>query len=119
MNQLIRCLRRRADLDPAQFRQHWEHPDYRVLIEELCIIALADGHSIATTLRLSINAAMMERHGSRSPYDGVMEVNWENRVDFNALTSSDDWNDLYTQLLDREAEFVDHSESTFFFVNDD
>ena len=116
MIKLMRCLKRRKDISSEEFRRFWNDPEYRTLISNLAELSEAINHTRSLTLQIDINQELAEQHGTLEPYDGIVEICWENAQTILALRDSEAGVQVVDDTLAFEDQFVDRSESRYFFT---
>ncbi len=90
MIKLMRFLKRRSDISAGEFRRFWNDPEYEALLGKLVEMSQAISHTRSLTLQIAINQELAELHGTLEPYDGVVEICWENAQNVLALRDSDE-----------------------------
>jgi uncharacterized protein (TIGR02118 family) len=106
MIKLVFCVRRRPDIDEAEFHRYWrdEHgPLVRRHAEVLRIRRYVQTHRIDTPA----NDALRASRNTQQPYDGVAELWWESIDDLAAGTSSPEGIAAAQALLEDEQRFID------------
>ena len=106
MVKLIFAVRRRTDVEPAEFHRYWqdEHgPLVRSLQPVLGIRRYVQTHRIETPL----NDLLRASRNALEPFDGAAELWWEDLEALVAATSSPQGSDAGRTLLEDEARFID------------
>jgi len=70
------------------------------------------------TIDTPLNAGMRESRGMMPEYDGVAEVWFESEEDLMEAMGSPEGQQLGAALLEDEGNFIDHSKSSAFIVNE-
>ena len=112
----MRCLKRRNDISAEEFRRFWHDPEYRTLIGNLAELSQAITHTRSLTLQIDINQELANLHGTLEPYDGVVEICWKNAQTILALRNAESGIKAVDDTLAFEDQFVDRSESRYFFT---
>ena len=73
-------------------------------------------HTRSLTLQIDINKELTELHGTLEPFDGIVEICWENAQTLLALRDSEAGLQAADDLLAFEDQFVDRAESRYFFT---
>ncbi len=110
MIKLTFAVRRRIDVDPAEFHSYWrdQHgPLVRSLRSALGIRRYVQTHRLETPLNDVLRAS---RRGLE-PYDGVAELWWDDLDALVAATSSPEGAAAGQTLLEDEARFIDLEQS--------
>jgi uncharacterized protein (TIGR02118 family) len=106
MVKLIFAVRRRTDVEPAEFHRYWrdEHaPLVRSLQPVLGIRRYVQMHRIDTPL----NDLLRASRSALEPFDGAAELWWDNLEALVAATSSPQGSAAGRTLLEDEARFID------------
>jgi uncharacterized protein (TIGR02118 family) len=104
------AVRRRADVDPAEFHRYWrdEHgPLVRSLQPVLGIRRYVQTHRMETPL----NEALRASRGGLEPFDGVAELWWDDLDALVAATSTPEGAAAGQRLLEDETKFIDLEQS--------
>jgi hypothetical protein len=112
----MRCLKRRSDISAAEFRQFWNDTEYETLIRNLAEMSQAISQNRSLTLQIDINQEIANLHGTVEPFDGIIELCWSNAETIMAMRNSDDGLHGVDNLLAYEDQFIDRSESRYFFT---
>ena len=111
MIKLSFAVRRRADVDPAEFHRYWrdEHgPLVRSLQPVLGIRRYVQTHRMETPL----NEALRASRGGLEPFDGVAELWWDDLDALVAAASSSEGSAAGETLREDEAKFIDLARSS-------
>lgn len=106
MIKLSFAVRRRPEIDPAEFHRYWrdEHgPLVRSLRPTLGIRRYVQTHRVET----GFNDALRASRGTLEPFDGIAELWWDDLDALAAATSSPEGAAAGQTLLDDEARFID------------
>ena len=116
MIRFINCLKRKPDLTPEEFRQHWTDPKFTALIDRMVALTGAARYVRSATLNVSANQLVQKRRGGQDPYDGVLEYWWENAANLLDKINSPEGEALIQEMLAYQRSFVDFANSTAFFT---
>jgi uncharacterized protein (TIGR02118 family) len=100
------AVRRRTDIDPAEFHSYWrdQHgPLVRSLRPALGIRRYVQTHRLETPL----NDVLRASRSALEPFDGVAELWWGDLDALVAATSSPEGSAAARTLLEDEARFID------------
>jgi uncharacterized protein (TIGR02118 family) len=114
---LVFCLRRRSDVDIAEFSRYWreEHaPLFRRYAEALAVRRYTQSHRVQT----GFNAALQTHRGAPEGFDGVAEVWFESLADLRAALTSDAGRAAAEILIADERRFVEHSASPIWIAEE-
>jgi uncharacterized protein (TIGR02118 family) len=103
-------VRRRTDIDPAEFHRYWrdQHgPLVRSLQPALGIRRYVQTHRMETPL----NDVLRASRAALEPFDGVAELWWEDLDALVAAASSSEGYAAGQTLLEDEARFIDLEQS--------
>lgn len=117
MIKLVFNIRRRADIEAAEFYRYWkdEHgPLVRSVAETLGIVRYVQSHTIDTPL----NDALRASRNTEPRYDGVAELWWTSMDDFTARLASPDAQAASAKLLEDEARFIDLPATSIFMTEE-
>jgi uncharacterized protein (TIGR02118 family) len=104
------AVRRRTDIDPAEFHRYWrdQHgPLVRSLQPALGIRRYVQTHRIETPL----NEVLRAGRGALEPFGGVAELWWDDLDSLVAAASSSEGSAAGQTLLEDEARFIDLDQS--------
>lgn len=116
MIRLVRCLKRRSDVTAEAFRRFWNDAEYLELSEQICNATKAVRITRNLTLQVELNRALMEFHDQDEPYDGVVEIWWQNAQVLTAAIAEQDASDIQLRYNAFEDDYIDRSASSFFFT---
>ena len=116
MIRLITCLKRRADIDPSEFREFWNAPEFDQLIERVVALSGAELYAKNLTLTVSANQLLMQDRGLGEPFDGVLEYWWHDAAHFEAMYNGQDSKALMREMLEYQQRFSDMPASVSFFT---
>jgi uncharacterized protein (TIGR02118 family) len=105
------AVRRRTDVDPAEFHRYWRDrhgPLVRSLQPVLGIRRYVQTHRMET----SLNEALRAGRGALEPFDGVAELWWDDLDALVAAASSSEGSAAGQTLLEDEATFIDLARSS-------
>lgn len=111
MIKLTFAVRRRSDIEPAEFHRYWreEHgPLVRSFQSALGIRRYVQTHRVETPF----NEALRASRGTLEPFDGVAELWWDDLDALVAATSSEAGSAAGRTLLEDEATFIDLAHSS-------
>lgn len=111
MIKLTFAVRRRTDIDRAEFHRYWrdEHgPLVRSLQPALGIRRYVQTHRMETPLNDMLRAS----RGALEPFDGVAELWWDDLDALVAVTSTPEGAAAGQRLLEDEGKFIDLEQST-------
>jgi uncharacterized protein (TIGR02118 family) len=114
---MIFCLRRRGDLDEAEFFRYWhdEHAKlFRRYAETLGVRRYTQNHRLATRT----NDALRRFRGAPDGYDGVAEVWFDTMEDLLAALDSAAGRAAAAELIEDERTFIDHSRSPIWIAEE-
>ena len=117
MIKLVYCLRRRADVEPAEFHRYWLE-DHGPLVRGFAQAIGASKYIQSHTIAPEMNALFAESRGLAPAYDGITEVWWASMDALQAGMSSDEGRKAHAALKDDEAKFIDFSNSRVFMTEE-
>ncbi len=117
MLKYVQCVKAQSDIELYEFRQYWN--EYCSKFREwLKSFGLTRVH-FSTTLAVEDNLKVMVERGTREPYDGMIQVFFENAESLRQLTEAPEFQTGLTDIQAMQEEFIDLERSTFFFAMDD
>ncbi len=116
MIRLVRCLKRRSDVSAVEFRRFWNDPEYLELTDQVVNAMQAMRCARNLTLQVDLNRALTEFHDQDEPYDGVVEIWWDNAKVLNAAMAEPDAGDMQLRYNGFEDDYIDRAASRFFFT---
>ena len=117
MLKLIFCLRRLPHLSRAEFQRYWLDV-HGPLVRRHAAALRVHRYVQAHTLDDPLNDALRATRGSDEAFDGVAELWWERRSDFEAATASEDGRAASLVLFEDERRFIDHARSPLFLTEE-
>ena len=117
MLKLVFNIRRRDDIEPAEFYRYWkvEHgPLVRSVAADIGVVRYIQSHTIDTP----INDILRASRDTEPPYDGVAELWWESIESFVAGSSSPEGQAAAARLLEDEARFIDLPATSIFLTEE-
>jgi len=117
MIKLVYCLRRRADVLPAEFNRYWRE-QHGPLVTGFVATMRAVRYVQSHTLDSDLNDAFRTSRGLAPAYDGITEVWWRSEDDLRASMASEAGRQAYQALQDDEARFIDFSQSRVFMTRE-
>ena len=117
MIKFVMCLTRHPDMTREQFQDYWLHK-HGPFFQEHSADMRAKKYVLSCTLDTPINDELRKSRGMLPEYDGVAEVWFESEEDMLAGMSTPAGQKLGAALLEDESNFVDHSKSTAFLVQE-
>jgi len=117
MIKFVMCLTRRSDMTREQFQDYWKHKHGPFFMENAAIMR-AKKYVQSLTLNTPLNEGLRTSRGMLPEYDGVAEVWFESEADLMEAMSSPEGQKLSAALLEDEGNFIDHSKSSAFIVEE-
>ena len=116
MIRFIHCVKRRADISPEEFRRFWNSGEFTDLLEHLGHLTGARKVEKNLTLMIDMNTELMKERGSKEPFDGILEVWFDNARVFDQEQEDSELNRFLDRMERYQEEFIDFSESMRFFT---
>lgn len=114
---MVFCLRRRADLDEAEFSRYWreEHAElFRRYAQALGVRRYTQNHRLPSPL----NDALRRFRDAPDGYDGVAEVWFDSLDDLVAALGSPQGRAAAADLIADERTFIDHALSPIWIAQE-
>jgi len=115
MVRLMYCMSRRDDLEMKEFRRIWRE-EYEPLIRRGAEMMGARKVALSLTLAVEANMMFIENKGTGKPYDGVVEIWWDNARDLMDRAMSPEGRAFRQEATEFEKTFIDLPASTQFFM---
>jgi hypothetical protein len=107
---------RREDISIEEFRRFWKDERYAALFKEYNKVYKTTGMKKNLVLKVPMNALILERQGTRKPYDGVIELWWDSARELVAVNETPEADDMRRRIGEYEEQFIDKTRSTIFFT---
>ena len=117
MIKLIMCLARRSDLSREEFQDYWRNNHGPFFMKHADIMR-AKKYVQSHTLSSPLNDGMRQSRGMLEAFDGVAEVWFDSEQDLLKAMGSEEMQELSGKLIEDENNFIDHSRSSAFIVED-
>ncbi len=117
MIKLIMCLKRRSDISREEFQTYWRDKHGPFFMENADVMGTRK-YVQSHTLTSPLNDGMRESRGMQEEYDGVAEVWFESEEALMTAMGSDAMAELGPKLVADENNFIDHSKSSAFIVEE-
>jgi uncharacterized protein (TIGR02118 family) len=114
---MVFCLRRRPDIDAAEFSRYWreEHaPLFRQYAAALAVRRYTQSHRLQT----GFNTALRAHRNAPDGFDGVAEVWFDSLDELRTALSSTAGLAAGETLIEDERRFIDHSESPIWIAEE-
>ena len=117
MVKFVMCLTRHPDMTREEFADYWENKHGPYFMENAKIMG-AKKYVQSHTLNTMLNEGLRISRGMMPEYDGVAEVWFDSLEDLMANMSTPEGMKLGADLLEDEKNFIDHSKSSAFIVEE-
>ena len=117
MIKFVMCLTRRADLTREEFKDYWQYKHGPFFMANNGIMN-TKRYVQSHTLNTPLNEGLKESRGMLQEYDGIAEAWFESEESLLEALSSPEGIKLGAQLIEDENNFIDHSKSTAFIVEE-
>ncbi len=117
MLKLVQCVKGKEEIELLEFRHYWD--EYRRQLEAGLAEVGATRVDFSTTLAVEDNLRLTVTRGTREPYDGVVEIYFENPKALREALTDGLGQRFLENLRAFQEEFIDLDRSTFFFAIDD
>jgi len=117
MLKLVYCLRRKDDVTPEEFYRTWLK-DHGPLVKSFAKAMNASRYVQSHTCMPEANANLIASRGLEDPYDGITEVWWNSREDFEAGSATEEGRKAAKALLEDESRFIDFARSRVFMTEE-
>jgi len=117
MIKLIMCLTRRQDITREEFKEYWENKHGPFFMSNADVMG-AKKYVQSQTINSQLNEGMRASRNMLPEYDGVAEVWFESEEALMEGMSSPEGQKLGALLLEDEKNFIDHTKSSAFIVEE-
>ena len=117
MIKFVMCITRRPGMSRDEFRDYWINRHGPYFMQNASAMR-AKKYVQSLTLDTPLNEGLRASRGMRAEYDGVAEVWFESEADLMEGMSSPEGQKLGEALLEDEKNFIDHSKSSAFIVEE-
>ena len=117
MIKLVMCLRRKPGMTREQFQDYWLNR-HGPFFQSKAAAMRAKKYVQSHTLETPLNQGFRESRGMEPEFDGVAEVWFESEAELIEAMSSPEGQELGAALLEDEQNFIDHSKSSAFIVEE-
>lgn len=117
MIKFVMCLTRHPDLSREAFKDYWKNKHGPFFMKNADAMG-AKRYIQSNTLDTPLNQGLRSSRGMLPEYDGVAEVWFESEDALIAGMSSPEGQKLGAALLEDEKNFIDHSRSSAFIVEE-
>ena len=117
MIKFVMCLTRHPDMSREEFKDYWGNKHGPFFMSNADAMG-AKKYVQSLTIESPLNAGLKDSRGMQPEYDGVAEVWFESEEALMAGMSSPEGQKLGAALLEDEKNFIDHSKSSAFIVEE-
>ncbi len=117
MIKFVMCITRRSDISRQEFLDYWKNKHGPFFMENADAMN-AKKYVQSCTIDTPLNEGLRESRGMMPEFDGVAEVWFESEEALMAGMSSPEGQKLGAALLEDEGNFIDHSKSSAFIVEE-
>lgn len=117
MIKFVMCITRHPDMSREQFKDYWMNNHGPFFMENATAMR-ARKYVQSVTLDTPLNEGLRSSRGMQPEYDGVAEVWFESEAELMAGMSSAEGQKLGAALMEDEGNFIDHSRSSAFLVEE-
>ena len=117
MIKFVMCITRHPDITREQFRDYWMNKHGPFFMQNASAMR-ARKYVQSHTLDTPLNEGLRSSRGMQPEYDGVAEVWFDSEEDLMQGMSSPEGQKLGAALLEDESNFIDHSKSSAFIVQE-
>ena len=117
MIKFVMCLRRKPDMTREQFQDYWKNKHGPFFMKNAAVMR-AKKYVQSFTVDTPLNEGLRTSRGMLPEYDGVAEVWFESEEDLMEAMNSPEGQKLSAALLEDEGNFIDHSQSSAFIVEE-
>jgi uncharacterized protein (TIGR02118 family) len=117
MIKFVMCITRHPDMSREQFQDYWRNSHGPFFMRNASVMG-AKKYVQSHTLKSPLNEGLRSSRGMQPEYDGVAEVWFESEAALIQGMSSPEGQKLGADLQEDEGNFIDHSKSSAFIVQE-
>lgn len=117
MIKFIMCITRHPNMSRDEFQDYWMNKHGPFFMENASTMR-AKKYVQSHTIDSALNEGLKSSRGMRPEYDGVAEVWFDSEEELMQAMSSPEGQKLSALLLEDEGNFIDHSKSSAFLVEE-
>lgn len=117
MIKFVQCVRRKPGLSKQAFAEQFS--EYGKQIRAIAVASNAKRCVLSRALVVEQNLEIMQRRGTKAPYDGMVEVWWDRGIDIVAYLDSGAGDEAMDELRQTQEAFMDLPSCTFFFASEE
>ena len=117
MIKFVMCITRHPSMSREAFKEYWQNQHGPFFMENAAVMR-AKKYVQSHTLNTPLNEGLRASRDMQPEYDGVAEVWFESEEDLLAGMSSPEGEQLSAALLADERNFIDHTKSCAFIVQE-
>lgn len=115
MVRMIYCVMSREDISLQDFREFF-NGDHKLLMSVAARELGAVDYKQSLTLQVDRNFTIMYRRGTELPYDGIIEMWWENAAKLEGIMESEEILIQAEEIFSEASQYIDLSRSRIFFT---
>ncbi len=115
MVRMVYCAMRKEAVSLREFRGYFDG-EHKELVCDLARALQAVDFRQSLTLMIEENFAVMVERGTGMPYDGVIELWWDNSADLEQAMSTEEAQLKAENLFRQADQFIDFAKSRIFFT---
>jgi len=117
MIKLVYCLRKRADVQDAEFHRYWLE-NHGPLVRGFAQAIGARKYIQSHTVLPALNEAFAASRDLAPAYNGITEVWWDDAAALEAGMGTAEGQEAHRRLKEDEAKFIDFSQSRVFMTEE-
>ena len=117
MIKIVYCVKRRADVAPAEFHKYWLEK-HGPLVRSFAKTMRARKYIQSHTIEPEQNVALAASRGMLPAFDGITEVWWDSMEDFRAGGATPEGQAAGRALIEDESKFIDLTGSHLFLTEE-
>jgi uncharacterized protein (TIGR02118 family) len=112
---LVFCVRRRPDVDDAEFHRYWRDVHGPLVASKAETLGIRRYVQVHTTSGIA-NEFLAASRGAPEAFDGVAELWFDSEEALSAAATSEEGQRAGAELLEDERRFIDHARSPLFLA---
>jgi uncharacterized protein (TIGR02118 family) len=117
MIKFVMCITRHPDMTRDEFKEYWINKHGPFFMANAGAMR-AKKYVQSQTVDTPLNEGLRRSRGMQPEYDGIAEVWFESEEELMEGMSSPEGEELSAALLEDEGNFIDHSKSSAFIVEE-
>ena len=112
---LVFCLRRRSELDAAEFSRYWRDVHGPLVASKAAVLGIVAYRQLHA-MPAEVNERAFRQRGGPTAYDGIAELDFASFDEMREAAATPEGRAAARELLEDERRFIDHAQSPIFLT---